>query len=97
LTSKRHCVINAFMGKVLLASDSRQTRRRVKSDLLSVSVETEKQEIEPRLADPGLYRDGERARPVLRRFEEIRTEFDALYQTWPEEQARLEQASQHHI
>ena len=79
------------MEKVLLASDSRQTRRRV-SDLLSVSVETEKQEIEPRLADPGLYRDGERARPVLRRFEEIRTEFDALYQTWPEEQA-----SQHHI
>ena len=91
MTSKRHCVINAFMGKVLLASDSRQTRRRV-SDLLSVSVETEKQEIEPRLADPGLYRDGERARPVLRRFEEIRTELDALYQTWPEEQA-----SQHHI
>jgi len=91
LTSKRHCVINAFMEKVLLASDSRQTRRRV-SDLLSVSVETEKQEIEPRLADPGLYRDGERARPVLRRFEEIRTELDALYQTWPEEQA-----SQHHI
>ena len=83
------------MGKVLLASDSRQTRRRVKSDLLS--VETEKQEIEPRLADPGLYRDGERARPVLRRFEEIRTELDALYQTWPEEQARLEQASQHRI
>jgi hypothetical protein len=79
------------MEKVLLASDSRQTRRRV-SDLLSVSVETEKQEIEPRLADPGLYRDGERARPVLRRFEEIRTELDALYQTWPEEQA-----SQHHI
>ena len=85
------------MGKVLLASDSRQTRRRVKSDLLSVSVETEKQEIEPRLADPGLYRDGECARPVLRRFEEIRTELDALYQTWPEEKARLEQASQHHI
>ena len=84
------------MGKVLLASDSRQTRRRVKSDLL-LSVETEKQEIEPRLADPGLYRDGERARPVLRRFEEIRPELDALYQTWPEEQARLEQASLHHI
>ncbi len=75
------------MGKVLLASDSRQTRRRVKSDLLSVSVETEKQEIERRLADPGLYRDGERTQPVLRRFEKIRTELDALYQTWPEEQA----------
>jgi hypothetical protein len=85
------------MGKALLVSDSRQTRRRAKSDFLSVSVETEKQEIEPRLADPGLYRDGERARPVLRRFEEIRTELDALYQTWPAEQARLEQASQHHI
>jgi hypothetical protein len=34
---------------------------------------------------------------VLRRFEEIRTELDALYQTWAEEQARLEQASQYHI
>jgi hypothetical protein len=90
LTSTRHSVIDAFMGKVLLASDSRKTRRRIKSDLLSVSVETEKQEIE-RLADPGLYRDGERARPVLRRFEEIRTKLAALYQTWPEEQA-----SQHH-
>ena len=97
LTSARRCVTNAFMGKVLLVSDSRQTRRRVKSHFLSVSVETEKQEIEPRLADPGLYRDGERARPVLRRFEEIRTELDALYQTWPGEQARLGQASQHHI
>jgi hypothetical protein len=85
------------MGKVLLASDSRQTRRRAKSDFLSVSVETEKQEIEPRLAGPGLSRDGERARPVLRSFEEIRTELDALYQTWAEEQARLEQASQYHI
>ena len=93
----RHCVINAFMGKVLLVSDSRQTRRRAKSDFLSVSVETEKQEIEPRLADPGLYPHGERARPVLRRFEEIRTELDALYQTRPEEQARLEQASLHRI
>jgi hypothetical protein len=91
LTSTRHSVIDAFMGKVLLASDSRKTRRRIKSDLLSVSVETEKQEIERRLADPGLYRDGERARPVLRRFEEIRTKLAALYQTWPEEQA-----SQHH-
>jgi hypothetical protein len=91
----RHCVINAFMGKVLLGSDSRQTRRRAKSDFLS--VETEKQEIEPRLADPGLYRDGERARPVPRRFEQIRTELDALFQTWPAEQACLEQASQHHI
>jgi hypothetical protein len=101
LTSTRHCNINAFMGKVLLVSDSRQTRRRAKSDFLSdflsVSVETEKQEIEPRLAAGGLYRDGERARPVLRRFKEIRTELDALCQTWPEEQARLERASQHHI
>jgi hypothetical protein len=34
---------------------------------------------------------------VLRRFKEIRTELDALCQTWPEEQARLERASQHHI
>jgi hypothetical protein len=85
------------MGKALLVSDSRQTRRRAKSDFLSVSVETENLEIEPGLADPGLYRDGERARSVLRRFEEIRTELDALYQTWPEEQARLEQASQHRI
>ena len=85
------------MGKVLLVSDSRQTRRRAKSDFLSVLVETEKRELEPRPADPGLFRDGERARPVLRRFEEIRTELDVLYQTWPEEQARLEKASQQHI
>ena len=96
LTSTRHRVINAVMGKVLPVPDSRQTHRRAKSDFLSVLVETEKREIEPRLADPGLYRDGERARPVLRRFEEIRTELDALYQTWPEEHALLEQASQHH-
>jgi hypothetical protein len=85
------------MGKVLLVSHSRQTRRRVKSNLLSLSVETEKQEMGPKLADPRLYRDGARAVPVLRRFEKIRGMLDAFYQTWPEEQARLEQASQHHI
>ena len=59
-----------------------------------LSVETEKQEIEPRLADPGLYRDGERARPVQRRFEEIRRELDPHNQTRPQEHARQEQASQ---
>ena len=85
------------MGKVLLVSDSRQTRRRAKSDFLSVLVETEKRELDPGPADPGLFRDGERARPVLRRFEGVRTELDVLYQTWPEEQARLEKASEHHI
>ena len=36
LTSTRHCVIKALMGKVLLASDFSQTRRRAKSDFLSV-------------------------------------------------------------
>ena len=85
------------MGKVLLASDSRQTCRRIDRDLLSVSVGTEKQEIEPRLANPALCRDGVPERPVLTKFEQIRTELAALYRTWHEEQARLGEASQHHI
>jgi ATP-binding cassette subfamily F protein 3 len=53
------------------------------------ALESEKADLEPRLADPALYADFQRARPLTLRFDEIRTELEALYARWEEAQGEL--------
>jgi hypothetical protein len=94
LTSTRHCVINASMGNWLRTPAKRAEGPK------AISYQYQSRRRSRRSSRDWLTRGSPAtasARPVLRRFEEIRTELDALYQTWAEEQARLEQASQYHI
>ena len=56
-------------------------------------LETEKKSLEPQLADPALYNDFQRSRPLMARFSEIEQELPALYDRWEKLQESLEQAA----
>ncbi len=54
------------------------------------ALEAERAELEPKLADPAVYADFARARPMLSRFDEIKEELEKLYARWEQAQAELE-------
>jgi ATP-binding cassette subfamily F protein 3 len=56
-------------------------------------LEHEKRQIEPQLADPTLYNDYARARPLLSRFDEIKDKLEELYARWEHQQELLDQAT----
>jgi ATP-binding cassette subfamily F protein 3 len=52
-------------------------------------LEAEKKQLEQKLADPSLYQDFARARPLLSRFDEITAELHDLLEQWEQAQERL--------
>jgi ATP-binding cassette subfamily F protein 3 len=56
-------------------------------------LEEEKKQIEPQLADPALYNDYARARPLLTRFDEIKDKLEELYARWEHQQELLDAAT----
>jgi ATP-binding cassette, subfamily F, member 3 len=53
-------------------------------------IEAEQRDLEPRLADPELYRDAERSREMVRRFEENKRTLEQLVASWERGQEELE-------
>ena len=54
------------------------------------ALETERDELEPRLGDPSLYADKEESRKVVDRHKEVEARLRSLYFTWEEKQVELE-------
>jgi ATP-binding cassette subfamily F protein 3 len=48
------------------------------------AAETERAELEQRLASPDLYRDGERVKQATKAFEDVKAKLAALYEHWEE-------------
>ena len=61
-----------------------------KTEATIAALETEKSQLEPQLADPALYNDFQRARPLTTRFQEIQSQLEQLYARWEELQGELE-------
>ncbi|MSP60227.1 MAG: ABC transporter ATP-binding protein [Myxococcales bacterium] len=57
-------------------------------------MEAEKSAIEPRLADPALYNDFARARPLMDRFQVLQSKLEELYGRWEHLQEQLAGASE---
>jgi ATP-binding cassette subfamily F protein 3 len=55
-------------------------------------LELARKEAEAALADPAVYADFDRARPLLDTFNKAKAELDALYERWEEQQLLLESA-----
>jgi ATP-binding cassette subfamily F protein 3 len=53
------------------------------------ALEVEKKTIEPQLADPALYNDFARSRPLMDRFSELEEKLQALYANWESLQETL--------
>jgi ATP-binding cassette subfamily F protein 3 len=60
-----------------------------KTEARVAQLEKEKATLEPQLADPALYGDFAKARPLTERFERIRVELDQLYAAWEKLQEEL--------
>jgi ATP-binding cassette subfamily F protein 3 len=52
-------------------------------------LEAEQKLLEPQLADPSLYNDFQRSRPLMARFQEIKSALDPLYSRWEALQEQL--------
>ncbi len=57
-------------------------------------LEAQQREIEPQLADPTVYQDFARARPLTEAYQRNKAELDSLVDRWSEIQARLEAATE---
>jgi ATP-binding cassette, subfamily F, member 3 len=55
-------------------------------------LEVERKDIEPKLADPDLYADFARSRPLLSRYDEIKDKLEELYARWEHQQEALTKA-----
>ena len=66
-----------------LKRDNEQVERRIEE------LEKERSLIEPQLADPALYNDFQKSRPLLARFDEIRGLLETLYAQWEKLQEKL--------
>jgi ATP-binding cassette subfamily F protein 3 len=53
-------------------------------------LEAQQREIEPQLADPAVYQDFARARPLTEAYQRNKAELDSLYDRWSDLQQRLE-------
>ncbi len=60
-----------------------------KAEARVASLEAEKAALEPQLADPALYGDFAKARPLTERFEQVRAELEQLYAEWEKLQEQL--------
>jgi ATP-binding cassette subfamily F protein 3 len=56
------------------------------------ALEAQQREIEPQLADPAVYQDFARARPLTEAYQRNKAELDSLYDRWSDLQQRLEAA-----
>jgi ATP-binding cassette subfamily F protein 3 len=56
-------------------------------------LELESTDLQTRLADPGLYQDFTKARPLVERQQAVRAELEGLYGRWAAENERLEEAA----
>ena len=61
-----------------------------KSELRIAELEIEKKTLESQLADPTLYNDAPRARPLIQQFAEVQTQLEELYVRWEQLQQQLE-------
>ncbi|MBK6849975.1 MAG: ATP-binding cassette domain-containing protein [Proteobacteria bacterium] len=67
----------------------RQSRRAVEElEQRIAALEAEQKQIEPQLADPALYADPQRSRPLLDRYGELRDELERLYARWEVQQGQ---------
>jgi ATP-binding cassette subfamily F protein 3 len=57
-------------------------------------IERQQAEIEPQLADPAVYQDFARARPLTEAYQSNKADLEELYARWAEAQHRLEQLSE---
>jgi len=73
------------------AREKRKTAARMKKKRIQQISDLEKtiqdaevglKEVEARLADPGLYKEGEKARELVTRHKELRSELERLYDLW---------------
>ncbi len=79
----------------ILAAKTRTVRAEIaKLEQRIAALETEKKDLEPQLADPTVYQDFARARPLLARFDEVRAKLDELYARWEHQQEELAKAEQ---
>ncbi len=53
------------------------------------AIEAKQKEIEPQLADPAVYQDFAKARPLMDAFQANKAELEALYERWTEAQEKL--------
>ncbi len=56
------------------------------------ALEAQQKDIEPQLADPAVYQDFERARPLTEAYQRNKAELESLYDRWSDLQLKLEEA-----